>query len=439
MNRFVVRSAWPTHASAPPAPPQAQSSWTLRAQEPPHRRVRFDAFPSEAAARAWGHTAYRLRCEVAGVWTAAPQYAVFAEWQIADDAHAAAFEASRRELFELRRRHLPTFAFDWLLQDLERPERYLVLGMYGDEAGATRLCRLHPSILPYLQAHPPADYGATDLSGLQCFRVERGEALASQPSQPLDPVAGPPRAPAAPEATEIRVELGTDSHPQLVRWSASGRYGDNPDVQHHSYAVVADDGVVLIDPTVPALASQERLEALLALGGRPPLATVLTSSWHERSAYTLRARFGTPVWLPRGGVQEMEGTPDCLYGEETALPGGLRAITIDDATAGDTALIWQHATGGRVLFTGDAILGGSRKPGHWRAAPGMYAWMHGQIAAADFMARFRRLLEESFQVVCSAHGWPVPLRDDPRATLARLLERGRFGRPAFGMGLAPAP
>jgi glyoxylase-like metal-dependent hydrolase (beta-lactamase superfamily II) len=243
--------------------------------------------------------------------------------------------------------------------------------------------------------------------------------------------------PPAPYLTEIVVELGPPTAAQVVRVSASGSYRGTLDVQRHGYALLTGEGVVLIDPNEPAPESRAAFEALVVAAGRPPLATVLTSSWHERAAYELRDRYGTPVWLPRGGTGEAEGAPDHVYGEASALPGGLRALTIQDAIAGDTVLCWQAATGERVLFTGDALLGGSRRPGHWRGGPGLYAWMHGRPSGPEFLARFHRLLQEDFDLICSAHGWPVPFRDRPKALLARLLDTGRFVSPSVGVGLAP--
>ncbi len=47
-----------------------------------------------------------------------------------------------------------------------------MLGLYGDEAGATRLCREHAHIQTLIKAHPAEDFSAIDLTGLRCFRIE---------------------------------------------------------------------------------------------------------------------------------------------------------------------------------------------------------------------------------------------------------------------------
>lgn len=110
---------------------------------------------------------------VEGAWREPAGYAVFAEWKVDDPEQYSAFEDSRLSLFEVRQRHLPSFAFDWLLRHRNVPGRYLVLGLYGDEDGAARLCRLHPEIQRFAQSHPAAAYSAQDVSGLCVCRVER--------------------------------------------------------------------------------------------------------------------------------------------------------------------------------------------------------------------------------------------------------------------------
>jgi hypothetical protein len=48
----------------------------------------------------------------------------------------------------------------------------MVVGWYGDEEGASRLCREHPEIKQFAGAHPASDYAAVDVTGLICWRIE---------------------------------------------------------------------------------------------------------------------------------------------------------------------------------------------------------------------------------------------------------------------------
>ena len=155
-----------------PPPGDASLSFDLVSLQDPSRMAQVDRFVSEAAARATGPEVYRTLLAVKGGWDKPPSHAVCAVWEVKDLTHAAAFVESRQQLFTLRQRVLPTFAADWLLQDCEHEGRYMVLGFYGDEEGATRLCREHPDIKQFAGAHPASQYTAVDLTGLLCWRIE---------------------------------------------------------------------------------------------------------------------------------------------------------------------------------------------------------------------------------------------------------------------------
>ena len=221
------------------------------------------------------------------------------------------------------------------------------------------------------------------------------------------------------------VELGTSAQPVLVRWSTWGTRHGNYD----SYAVILPEGPVLIDPVDPLAESGGELWPLL---GRPPQATVLTNDYHERDAYVIRERWGTPVWAPAAGLParggELEGQPDHLYEDGQTLPGGLRAIKIAGKFAGDTVLAWQAPTGERVLFTGDAI-NGEFNPDNplvhpRRGAPGLYLgagpFYLRDLDVEALKASLRPILSGRVDLLCGAHGQPV--RENAGAALARLVE-----------------
>ena len=173
MNKFVVIGELSRHREPGPTPPaEASLSLVLRSLQQPEHMARLDAFVSEAAARATGGEVYEVLFAVRGPWDKTPSHAVYAIWEIRDLERAAAFVESRRQLFTLRRQVLPTFAADWLLKHRDQERRYMVVGFYGDEDGASRLCREHPQIKQFAAAHPASDYGAVDLTGLRCWRID---------------------------------------------------------------------------------------------------------------------------------------------------------------------------------------------------------------------------------------------------------------------------
>jgi hypothetical protein len=245
----------------------------------------------------------------------------------------------------------------------------------------------------------------------------------------------------------VRVELGTESHPVLIGWCLWN--ARDPSGGQHSYAAVTEAGPVLVDPNAPTGAAAARLWGLL---GRAPAATVLTSDFHERDAYRLRAQWGTPVWGPAAGLPErggeFDGRPDHLFEDGAALPGGLRAIKIDGGwIRGETVLAWRTPGGAAVLFTGD-MLNGQANPAHpapyaWRRAPGLYAGVRNRYFVRrpermpdprTLQAGLRRLLTEEVDLVCGGHGVPYGGRpgEDAAAALTRLLAMDWAPAPAAG-------
>ena len=119
--------------------------------------------------------------------------------------------------------------------------------------------------------------------------------------------------------TSVGVELGTEGAPVLVRWSNwAPRFGSQEDV---AYALRTAAGPVLVDPEAPAAGEAGRVRRLV---GRPPVATLLTSDRHERDAYAIRERWGTPVWAPAAGLParggELAGRPDHAFEDGALLP-----------------------------------------------------------------------------------------------------------------------
>jgi hypothetical protein len=225
-----------------------------------------------------------------------------------------------------------------------------------------------------------------------------------------------------PRRSKVYVELGTPSQPVLVRWTNwGGRYRGGYD----SYVLFTTEGPVLIDPEQP---DETGAAELLRIHPGPPRAVVLTNNQHERSAYRIRESTGAPVWAPKSGEQDLEGTPDHLYADGDALPGRLRAIDISGRFSGDSVLWWPAPTGERVLFTGDTLCGAvspdnPENAGHPRRAAGLYLGagpFYLKLEHPDRLkASLRRVLDEDFDLICGAHG--VPVRN-ARPALAHLLD-----------------
>ncbi len=247
------------------------------------------------------------------------------------------------------------------------------------------------------------------------------------------------------DVTRIEVTLGTREHPVLIHWARWRVREDRPASAYHSYAAMTGDGPVLIDPVDPT--GDQALD-LWALVGDSPVAAMLTNDMHERDAYRIRDRHGTPVWAPLAGLPRhggvLAGVPSATYTDGDTLPGGLRAFKLDGRFSGDSAILWPAPDGPGLLFTGDALNGPESDPRlpspipHPRAAPGLYLGAgqpylrHPNPAALK--RSLRRLLGEDFDVICGAHGRPVGrnAHDALRRLLALdwapLLARQQFPR-----------
>ncbi|HEU5318351.1 MAG TPA: hypothetical protein VFX49_19725, partial [Chloroflexota bacterium] len=224
----------------------------------------------------------------------------------------------------------------------------------------------------------------------------------------------------------VELELGDEARPILVRWT-SRREGESAfGSGGHSYALRTASGVVLVDPYRIDGEVGGRIARLIdAMSeGSRPIAILCTDSWHERAAYDVRAARGIPIWLPRAGASEMDGQPDHLYDESTALPAGIRGTHLEDLL-GNTALLARATTGESVLFAGDCILGGSGETGHWRETVGMNLWLTGRHERDAFARRFGRLLDLDVDLLCTAHGHPAVFRDGPLDLLRRALDAGQ--------------
>ena len=124
--------------------------------------------------------------------------------------------------------------------------------------------------------------------------------------------------------------------PGLWRWTArhpdwtpddGGAEGWGPDVGCVYYEV--PDAIVLVDPLVPRGEHRARfLDALdrdVHRAGRP-VAVLLTTFWHERSAAELRARYpGSAVWAHELSVHRIDVEVTNPFRLGVPLPGSIEA------------------------------------------------------------------------------------------------------------------
>lgn len=210
----------------------------------------------------------------------------------------------------------------------------------------------------------------------------------------------------------------------LWRWTAphpdwtpeDGAHGWQRDVAcvYHE----APDGIVLIDPLVPA-GSDDATRFWRALARdveriRRPPTVVVTCPWHARSAADVRTRYAGARVLAVGPLAGC--TVDEPLVDGAVLAGGVRAIVPDAPGAARMALVTCPCHG--LLWLADYLIGDrdgglARTPATWFADDGERRWMDAELPAVLRAAAARA------RVAIPAHG-PV-VDDDVAGALARAL------------------
>ena len=128
------------------------------AQNNPAFRARLERRPEGLiVGRPRPTEAYELVHRV-GPTDARPAFATLAEWNVRGRA-AGAFESSRKELFELRQKHVKGLVVNGLWKFLGNPSGYLALGAYTSREAAEQ-ARTHPEVEAYQRAHGYSEYAS---------------------------------------------------------------------------------------------------------------------------------------------------------------------------------------------------------------------------------------------------------------------------------------
>jgi glyoxylase-like metal-dependent hydrolase (beta-lactamase superfamily II) len=208
--------------------------------------------------------------------------------------------------------------------------------------------------------------------------------------------------------------------PHLWHWSAPhpdwkpsnrGKDGLGWDQIVSSYALVADDSLVLIDPQVPTEeAAAARLWDALDrdVEAHGPPAILISVHWHARSAEEIAGRYdGSSIWAPAERSEEhARASRARAYDTGDELPAGIRVF--DAAMPGERAL---YLPSHKAVVFGDAVLDGVR------LLPD--SWLEKGTTRQDVADALRPLLDEDIELVLLTHGGPVS--DGAREQLERAL------------------
>jgi glyoxylase-like metal-dependent hydrolase (beta-lactamase superfamily II) len=166
-------------------------------------------------------------------------------------------------------------------------------------------------------------------------------------------------------------------------------------------AYLSPRSVVLIDPLTPPGSSGKAFWKILdrlILSEERLLRILLTIFYHERSTPDILSRYGdrVRVWCPAGG-RDLSITARRFHAG-VRLPAGIQAIP---TARKFEVLFWIPRA--NVLFSGDAILGGKRRP--LRLCPG--SWNPKGVTQADLADSLEPVRNLPVQVVHVGHGSPV--------------------------------
>lgn len=179
----------------------------------------------------------------------------------------------------------------------------------------------------------------------------------------------------------------------------------------------APDAVVLIDPLVPAEASEAvRFWKALDLDVARvdvPVHVYITVFWHARSAGEIVRRYSGTLHAPsraRAANEKRTGVAPSVFRPGDRLPGGIEAFATGRSTE---VAYWipEH----RALVPGDVLLGAD--DGGLRLCP--TSWLPVGVTHARLRAALKPLLELPVERVLVSHGDPVTI--DAKARLAEAL------------------
>ena len=177
-----------------------------------------------------------------------------------------------------------------------------------------------------------------------------------------------------------------------------------------SYALVSEQGLVLVDPQVPAEETEaarfcKALDRDVEAHGPPSI--LLTVYWHARSAKEIGERYaGSTIWAP-ADTPEGHVPHTHTYTAGDALPAGIQAR--DVSRLGE--LVLYLPTHKAVAF-GDVVLDGVR------LLPD--GWLRNDMTKQDVTEALRPLLDEKIELLLLTHGGPVT--EGARKKLERALD-----------------
>ncbi len=192
--------------------------------------------------------------------------------------------------------------------------------------------------------------------------------------------------------------------PSLFGWST---FQTQWKVDFNSYVLCTPEGLLLIDPTMPAPPVLTKLEAL-----GEPLAIVLTNAHHDRDADAFRKLYGVQIYANEKAQSDCDTKIDVLTVDGEKLPGGLKTIFLTGVTTGEMALFTKN--NGGILLIGDALLNPPGK--RLQLLPAQFIEDKKQARVS-----LLKLLDFNFKIATFGHG--EPLTKNAKKAIAAFLRK----------------
>lgn len=173
--------------------------------------------------------------------------------------------------------------------------------------------------------------------------------------------------------------------------------------------------ILLVDPIVPAVGSEERERFFRELDRdvervSGELAVLVLNLWHGRSAADFRERYDAQVFASAATASAISCPVDTVVTGALELPGGAQAIVVGGLSPSETV---AHLPGSRALVFGDVVLGSAREEEGaepLRLGPDVFPAQDPAARArlrAEVVASLRSLLALDFDMALPSHGEPM--------------------------------
>jgi len=194
--------------------------------------------------------------------------------------------------------------------------------------------------------------------------------------------------------------------PGVYHWTVT-----HPSIKIEVSSYYLDEERVLIDPLVPA----EGMEGFPS----DPEHVLLTNRHHFRHAGRFAEIFGCAVWCVESGLHEFKrGEKVRPFRFDDLLPGGIRAIEIGAICPDETALLIPRGEG--LVALADGVV--RQQDGPLGFVPDAYMGDDPAGVKAGLREAYGRLLEQEFDHLLLAHGWPWI--GGGKQALREFVERG---------------